>query len=104
MFSQGPPGVRLGRSTRGALARVESGLAEVIRERLEQSGQSYAMEADYLADVLGRTAFAAICSALQRRGQLRREGRKGVSLPTLINQAFSTLQVPVSPKSAAGRR
>jgi len=69
LFNDGPPGVRINRLSPGAVLRAESGLADVILERLEGSGDpaaDYGMDTRYLAGILARTTFALIRSALIR--------------------------------------
>lgn len=104
LFSEGPPGPRIGQPMRGVVARVESSLAEVIRERLELSEAAFAIETSYLADVLARSTFAILRSALIRESQLRRDGRSRPSATTLINQAFSTMRLPAPPPATSARK
>jgi AcrR family transcriptional regulator len=94
LFSEGAPGPQIARSARGAFVRVETGLAEVIRERVEASDEGFAMETSYLADLLARVTLAVIRSALARSSQLRRDGRARPSTGTLITQAFSLVSLP----------
>jgi AcrR family transcriptional regulator len=97
LYAEGPPAARTTVLKPGAVLKIEADLAQVIRERLERSGQASAVDNDYLADILARTTFALIRSALIRDWQLRGDGtRKRPAVATLINQAFSTLQIPLA--------
>lgn len=98
LFNDGPPGVRINRLSPGAVLRAESGLADVILERLEGSGDpaaDYGMDTRYLADILARTTFALIRSALIRASELRSQA--ATPLPdegVLTDQAFATMRLP----------
>lgn len=97
LFNDGPPGVRMNRLSPGAVLRAESGLADVILERLEYSAADYGMDTRYLADILARTTFALIRSALIRAWELRSQA--ATPLPDeglLTDQAFSTMRLPGS--------
>jgi hypothetical protein len=77
--------------------KIEADLAQVIHERLDRAGHASAIDNDYLADILARTTLALIRSALIRDWQLRSDGTyKRPAATTLINQAFSTLQIPLA--------
>ncbi len=102
LFNDGPPGVRINRLSPGAVLRAESGLADVILERLEYSAADYGMDTRYLADILARTTFALIRSALIRAWELRSQA--ATPLPDeglLTDQAFSTMRLP--PPAGQGR-
>lgn len=95
LFSEGPPAARIRRIVPGAFQRAETGLADVIRERLEHSGTDYGIDTGYLADVLARTTLALIRSALIRAWRLRSEDTADPLVTgTLINQAFATVRLP----------
>ena len=70
----------------------------MILERLEGSGDpaaDYGMDTRYLADILARTTFALIRSALIRAWELRSQA--ATPLPDeglLTDQAFSTMRLP----------
>jgi AcrR family transcriptional regulator len=102
LFTDGPPGPRISRRAPGTRLRIEAGLAEVIRERLERSGTAAGIENDYLADILARTVFGLIRSALIRDWQLRSSGARRPAAATLINQAFATMRVPVAAQDVSG--
>jgi AcrR family transcriptional regulator len=102
LFTDGPPGARITRRTPGAVLRAEAGLAEVIRERLDQAGYSPVVDDDtpiepeYLAGILARTTLALIRSALIRGWQLREAGQGDQAAGgELIDQAFNILNVPL---------
>jgi AcrR family transcriptional regulator len=100
LYAEGPPGARNTLLRPGVALKIEADLAEVIRKRLERSGQASAIDNEYLADILARTTLALIRSVLIRDWQLRTDGdRKRPSAATLINQAFSTLQIPLTARS-----
>jgi AcrR family transcriptional regulator len=103
LFTDGPPGARITRRTPGAVLRAEAGLAEVIRERLDRSGQDTAIEPDYLAGILARTTLALIRSALIRGWQLRESRTDDQAAGAeLIRQAFSVVNVPVGAVAGTG--
>ena len=95
LFNDGPPGVRINRLSPGAVLRAESGLADVILERLECSAADYGMDTQYLAGILARTTFALIRSALIRGWELRSQAEAPAPDEGLLtDQAFSTMRLP----------
>lgn len=92
LFNEGPPGVRVNRLSPGAVLRAETGLGEVIGERL--AGADYGMDPRYLAEILARTTFALIRSILIRAWQLRSEASNPTDQGALIDQAFATMRLP----------
>lgn len=102
-FADGPPGPRITGSKPGAALKIEADLAEVIRERLDGSGNSSGIDTGYLTDILARTVLALLRSIMIRAWQLRTAGgrtAKPPSVTTLISQAFSTVRIP--PGRSAG--
>jgi AcrR family transcriptional regulator len=101
LFSDGPPAGRVRRRSPGAVLRVEASLAAAIRERLERTGQPSPIDREYLAQLLGKTVLGLLRGALIRSWQLGAGDQPaafdaaGTRPPgSLIDQAFSILQVP----------
>jgi hypothetical protein len=83
------------------LLRIETGLATVIRERLERTHRDVA-DPDYVADLLARIVLAMIRSAMIRHAQLSRDpGRESVPTGVLVDQALALLSLPAGQATSA---
>ncbi len=107
MFSEGPPGPRMNRVSRGtpgAALRMEAIVADAIRTRLDLTGNTSGIDTGYLADLLARSMLALLRSIMIHGSQRREAGTVApVDQPadgTLIDQAFATMTIPTA--SAAG--
>jgi AcrR family transcriptional regulator len=100
MYREGPRGGRINGLTLRAIMEAEVGLSEVLTKRLARSAEVLAIEDEYLAEVLARTAVAVVRCALIRDWELRKGGtKKRPSAATLVNQAFSVIQMPAARNS-----
>ncbi|HEX5113958.1 MAG TPA: TetR family transcriptional regulator [Pseudonocardiaceae bacterium] len=95
LFTDGPPAPRMRRSAPGLLLKFEAGLADAVRARLASGGSTDGtVPADYLAEIVARTAVAACRSAFIWDWRLRTSGvQDRASLPELLRQAFTVLGV-----------
>lgn len=94
LFSDGPLVTRMPRSAPTIVLKIESALAEAIRDRLEATRPDRE-DTGYLADLFARTGLALVRSVLIRDWQLRAAGREPrPSLAALIDQAFAVVGSP----------
>lgn len=98
LYSDGPPAEHVTDRVAGrAVLRVERDLAVAIGERLRRSGQRYPMDVELLAQLTARTTFGLLRSVMLWRFRAAEQGLPLPEMPTLVIQAFSTLNIPVAP-------
>jgi AcrR family transcriptional regulator len=99
MFSEGPPGPRMNRVSRGtpgAMLRLEATVTAAIRARLDRSGNPSGIDSGFLADLLGRTMLALVRSIMIRGAQVQADGSPppDALAGALIDQAFAIVTIP----------
>ena len=91
LFHDGPPGPTLAKSTPGLLLKFEQEIIDALADRTHHDGEQQLAEV-FAAQVLGRSAVAALRSAGIRRWQLGHGADEGPSEAALIRQAFEILR------------